>query len=213
MACVGKNGLKNHPAGSSFAARINSDESPGAAAEVREEIPTFYFCPIKPIMAANDTSGGLAAMAVILNYWNTPKSEEELLSKHPKKGDGYSILRLKRIAMEEGLMAFVMSMKNQPLLQMDEQLENGRPVIVALKNESGKFYGEKFSDIEPLRTPDFRPLPDSSLGDERFVVIFGQSEKQFLILDPNFGVVSVDKPIFDELWKQQNYSALICSSF
>ncbi|MEM9479494.1 MAG: hypothetical protein AAGA58_07565 [Verrucomicrobiota bacterium] len=184
----------------------------GETAELPAAGENFYFCPIEPLLLEKEQSGGLASLATVLNYWDTEASEAALAERYPVEDSTYPILKLRRIAIDEGLMAFALTMKQKPLEQMGEQLEHGRPVIVPLEQQEGEFFGAPVDDLEEFSS--VRRGEAASSGDGiRYVVVFGQSESQFLVLDPGFGIVSVDKDVFGEEWGKKKYSALLCSSF
>ena len=184
------------------------------AVEISDPNESFYFCPIKPQLLENEPTGGLAALATVLVYWDLQSNESMLAEKYPLgEGTDYEMLKLRRIAIDEGLMAFSLTMKQKPIEQVSEQLEHGRPVIVPLENDAQTFFGAPVEDFKEFASIRRSSEPDTAGSPYRFVVIFGQNKDQFLLLDPTFGVVSVDKKTFSEEWGKKKYSALLCSSF
>ncbi|MEM0895501.1 MAG: cysteine peptidase family C39 domain-containing protein [Verrucomicrobiota bacterium] len=198
-------GVRNKKGEDGELGRGTTEEMPAAGED-------FFFCPIKPLLLEKETSGGLASLATVLDYWDTESSESALAERYPVESGGYEILKLRRIAIDEGLMAFALTMKEQPLEQLGEQLEHGRPVIVPLEQSIGDVFGAPVDDLQEFSSIRRGEVVHASEGN-RYVVVFGQSKSQFLVLDPGFGVVSVDKDIFGEEWGRKNYSALLCSSF
>ena len=187
-----------------------------AAPEDGEEVPeNFNYCPVESIRRSTEGSSGVAALTSILKYWDTEASDSELLNAYPLGEEkGYSIHKLQRIAIDKGLTAFALTMKNNPLQHLSEQLEYGRPILVTVRFPDGTYFGQPVEQGAPVAVPTDPTAPAVELdkGVEHVVVVFGQSEKQFLIMDPAFGVLSVDKATFEKYWKEEKYSALLCST-
>ena len=164
-------------------------------------VPNYHFeyCELKPTEQKVDTSGGLGSLAAVMGYWDVETNEETLAEKYPPPANGgHSIRKLRRIAIDEGLTAFALVMKENGLDQIGEQLENGRPVIVALHLPEGGYSGLR-AETEGLER-------------ERFAVVFGQSETEFLVMDAGTGVIRIPKSDFESVWSAGKYAALICSS-
>ena len=210
-SCNALKSQANEPAKIPLNAEVGEKPQP---VEISNPDENFYFCPIKPQLLENEPTGGLAALATVLEYWDLQSSESVLAKKYPlDEGTEYEILKLRRIAIDEGLMAFSLTMKQKPIEQVAEQLEHGRPVIVPLENDEKTFFGAPVEDLKEFASVRHRSKPATTGTPYRFVVIFGQNKDQFLLLDPTFGVVSVDKKTFGEEWGKMKYSALLCSSF
>jgi predicted double-glycine peptidase len=160
----------------------------------------FEYCELKPVVQKSDPSGGLASLEAVLRYWDTEVTETELANKYPPpSGRAHSIRKLRRIAIDQGVTAFALVMKDNGLEQLSEQLLNGRPVIVALQLPD-----------EPIASP--ADVPGDTLQKQRFAVVYGQSEREFLMMDPGAGVVRIDKDEFEIAWAGGKHAALICSS-
>ncbi len=195
--------------------------------ELVEEVPAtrkfvggndsaFKYCPLETVRQTSSQSGGLAALVAVMNYWEQEVDVKALEEKYPAKSDaGYPLLQLRRIATKEGLIAFALTMKDRPLEQVSEQLENGRPVIVPVDlpshGDSGSKPPVESLPDDPSATPTEQPSDTKS--QHRYVVIFGQSSNQFLLMDPASGVVKVNKTEFIESWSTEKFAALLCSSF
>ncbi len=164
-------------------------------------VPKYHFeyCELKPVEQKIDPSGGLASLASVIDYWEVESSEAKLAESYPPPDSGTSSVRkLRRIAMDEGLTAFALAMKQSPVEQLGAELENGRPVIVSLELE-----GQGYPELEEQT---------AHLSGKRFGVVFGQSASEFLLLDPGYGVLRLPKKSFESVWGAGKYGALICSA-
>ncbi len=154
----------------------------------------FEYCELDTVAAESDPTGALAALTAVMNYWDLEATEQELANRHPATSAHRNVRRLRRIAIDEGLTAFALAMGDNGLAQLGEHLQNGRPVIV------------------PLDTADANAPADAPEAN-RFVVVFGQSESEFLLMDPaEASVVRIPKQDFESLWAAKKHAALICSA-
>ncbi len=196
----------NLPANNKEVVQLPEEEAP--------EPETFHYCPVNAVKPSSAKSGGLAALTTVLNYWDLDAEEPALLKKYPPAEEaGYPMPQLRRIATDEGLMAFSLTMKMKPLEQLSEQLEHGRPVLVSVRFANGEYFGKPTSVVEDLAKGSGVDVGAITNSGEYYVVVFGQSDNQLLIMDPTLGVVSIDKEAFAKYWKEEKYSALLCSSF
>ncbi len=163
----------------------------------------FEYCELEPVQQEVDPTGGLSALTAMIRYWDGEADEAQLAQKYPTKTPeaGYSIRRLRRIAIAEGIMAFALTMKEKPLDQLSEQLTNGRPVIVNIELDPGGYPGL----VPPVENAEDAPT-------RRYVVVFGQSHDQFLVLDTAVGVLRMAKEDFETMWAKGKHAALICSA-
>ena len=185
--------------------------------EESDEVPeNFNYCPVESIKKSADDSAGLAALTSVLKYWDAEASEPELVKDYPSDlTSGHSMYQLQRIAIDKGLTAFALTMKNNPLEHLTEQLEHGRPILVTVRFPDGTYFGKSGADITQIARDagsTSATAPVINKDQEHYVVVFGQSEKQFLLMDPTFGVLSIDKESFVKYWKEVQYSALLCST-
>lgn len=173
----------------------------GEQAPAAYGVPRYHFeyCELELVEQQHDPSGGLASLSAVLRYWDVEIDEGELANKYPPPEDGaHSIRKLRRIASDEGLTAFALVMKEAPIDQVGEQLKNGRPVIVSVRLPDAGYAGIGESG--------------DNLTTDRFAVVFGQSEAEFLVMDAREGVVRMSKPAFETIWSARNHAALICSA-
>ena len=186
--------------------------APDGISEVDPE--TFHYCPVDTVRQSSENGGGIATLTSVIRYWDNEAQESELALKYPPaEPGGYTMMQLRRIAVDEGLMAFSITMKMEPLAQLGEQLEHGRPVLVSLRFPDGTYFGNATAIVEALaREKKGTPVPVIDPTRPYFFIVFGQSESQFLLMDPQLGVVSVDKPVFTRYWKEQKFAALLCSA-
>lgn len=175
-----------------------------------EEDTSFKYCPIETVSQTSSTTNGLAALASVMQYWEQEVDVPTLEANFPAKSEtGYPLLQLRRIATKEGLIAFALTMKDRPLEQVSEQLENGRPIIVPVHLPDGRPAAPPTPTNDPGATA---PATDPARP-HRYVVIFGQSHDQFLLMDPAKGIVKLNKQEFTNYWAEEKFAALLCSSF
>lgn len=197
-------------------AESNEEQEKGNGAEETPE--NFNYCPVESILKSTENSAGLAALTSVLKYWDTEASESELIKAYPSSGSkvGHSIHQLQRIAIDKGLTAFALTMKARPLEHLSEQLEHGRPILVTVRFPDGTYFGRPAESVAQIASNAGATSPSTTSridkNREYFVVVFGQSERQLLLMDPTFGVLSIDKEKFVKYWKEEHYSALLCST-
>ncbi len=160
----------------------------------------FEYCELKPVLQEVDPTGGLSALTSVMRYWDAEADEAKLAEKYPPKtlDAGYSIRRLRRIAIDEGIMAFALTMNERSLEQISEQLANGRPVIVNI-------------ELDPEGYPDLEASAPATTQ-KRYAIVFGQSHDQFLLMDTGHGVIRIGKQAFETMWSKGHHAALICSA-
>ncbi|MFT5109442.1 MAG: putative double-glycine peptidase/putative small secreted protein [Verrucomicrobiales bacterium] len=176
----------------------------------------FKYCPLETIKQPSSKSCGIAALTSVMKYWEQDVDVEELEEKYPpRSNNGYPLLQLRSIATKEGLIAFALTMKDRPLDQISEQLENGRPVIVPALLPRGRYFGRDLPIVGRLNATTVNPNTQLVGGNfkHHYVVIFGESEDKFLIMDPAYGIVKISKSEFTNYWTAEKYAALLCSSF
>ena len=159
----------------------------------------FKYCPIETVRQPSSKASGLAALTSVMKYWEQEVDVATLEEKYPAKSEGgYPLLQLRRIATKEGLIAFALTMKDRPLEQVSEQLENGRPIIVPVVLSNGRDSGSELPVVsQPDSTTDNSDMqPAGSSVKYHYVVIFGQSRDKFLLMDPAQGIVKVSKSEF-----------------
>ena len=179
--------------------QLDADSDPELASQYGVPKYHFEYCELKPVEQKIDPTGGLASLASVIDYWEIESTEAKLAETYPLPDSGTSSVRkLRRIAMDEGLTAFALAMKQSPIEQLGEELNNGRPVIVSLVLE-----GQGYPGLEEQT---------AKLSGKRFGVVFGQSDAEFLLLEPGYGVLRIPKKSFETVWAAGKYGALICSA-
>ncbi|MGI9244107.1 MAG: cysteine peptidase family C39 domain-containing protein [Verrucomicrobiales bacterium] len=191
---------------------VYADPPSVSAPEPRDT--AFKYCPLETVRQTSNKTCGLAALVAVMNYWEHDVDVETLEEKYPAKSeDGYPLLQLRRIATKEELIAFALTMKDRPLEQVSEQLENGRPVIVPVVLPDGQYQSSSGRSSAPQVNVETPPADSHSATKNHYVVIFGQSTDQFLLMDPAHGIIKVSKSEFTNYWSAEKYAALLCSSF
>jgi predicted double-glycine peptidase len=169
----------------------------------------FDYCKVKVVKQVREDSCGTACLTSLLNYWEIETTEQQILSEFPKReGKGHSILELKDIAISKGLFAYAFSMKDKPEEQLKSQIQQGRPVICAMRFPRNLYFGK----CVPLYGPIYRWLV-WELGPRKnhYVVVFGLKKDEFLIMDPVHGFVALSHRHFHSCWSEKGYAVLLCA--
>ena len=192
---------------------VVTDVTAPTAPPVEQRDTSFKYCPIETVSQTSSKTNGLAALASVMKYWEQEVDVPTLEANFPAKSEaGYPLLQLRRIATKQGLIAFALTMKDRPLEQVSEQLENGRPIIVPVQLPGGHSDAATNLPDTPITATDTATATEPA-PPHRYVVIFGQSNDQFLLMDPAQGVVKLNKQEFTSYWAGEKYAASLCSSF
>jgi len=193
-----------------------------SAASFAGQFADFTYAEVEVVRQSDPRSCGLAALACVLRYWDRPVSEGALVAQHPvTSGVGHSLQTLQRIAQKEGLLAFALSLRpslaGSPSDQLSEQIAKGRPVILAVRIPQGRYFGKELPVLGTVDARTLRPfgLVPSATGEEyklHYVVVFGEDQSRYLLMDPAYGIVSVPRPALLRWWGDVGYAALVCSS-
>lgn len=170
----------------------------------------FYdYCAIKVVRQSKHHSCGLACLAVVLNYWGIEAKERDLLPLSPGQGNqDLSFHLLKEIAEKKGLKAFVFCMDETPEAQLCEQINRGRPVICCVQLPSAFYLDEQMPPClqwTSLLLWKFGPRAS------HYVVVFGKNKTNYLLLDPAYGIIKIDRVLFESCWAQKEHSVLLGS--
>ncbi|NNE94078.1 MAG: hypothetical protein HKN23_20720 [Verrucomicrobiales bacterium] len=176
----------------------------------------FQYCSVEAVRQSRQKSCGAAALTAVLNYWKLDSMpeyrEKDLMAKYPAHSpDGYPLLQLREMAINERFGAFAISMSEDPWKKLTGHISAGRPVLVAVRLPRGKYFGKSLPLVETL---DRRTVWAS--GNEwkaHYVVVMGFSYSEALFMDPEYGIVRVPRDQFLHFWKQEKYAALIVSTF
>jgi len=177
------------------------------------EFLDFKYSKVPLVNQSEQRSCGAAALTSVIQYWTETGevTESQLLASYPPESkEGYPLLQLRQMALDQDLLAFGVTLDRDPLTQLSEHLEKGRPVITALTLPRGRYFGDNLPVIE---TFDRRAI--AGFGERwknHYVVVMGQSSRDYMLMDPQYGYVSLGKGDFLEYWKRQGYSALIVSA-
>lgn len=179
------------------------------------EFLDFKYSKVPLVHQTEQESCGAAALASVIQYWSDDSgvtvTEPQLISDYPAYSkEGYPLLQLREIALDKDLLAFGVTLDKNPLNQLLEHVGKGRPVITAMTLPKGRYFSK---DLPLIETFDRRAIMGP--GDRwknHYVVVMGSSSGELLLMDPQYGYVSIGKGDFMEYWKQQGYSALIVSA-
>ncbi|MCB1100620.1 MAG: C39 family peptidase [Verrucomicrobiae bacterium] len=173
----------------------------------------FAYSEVDAVRQVSERSCGAAALACVLHYWDKPIGVKELVEKYPMEGTiGYPILQLRRMAQTEGLLAFAMTTAGteHPTGKLNEQLDKGRPVIIAVECPYGRYFGKPVPVIESF---DSRSVWNvGQRWKAHYLVICGYSSDEYLVMDPAYGIVRVAKAQLLEFWRRTKHAALVCAS-
>ncbi len=177
----------------------------------------FNYCGVEAVKQSRQLSCGAAALTAVLNYWieDDPSrsrfEEKKLIEKYPARSpEGYPILQLREMALQEGFAAFALTMDRDPWNQLGEQIDNGRPVICAVNLPRGKYFGGSLPLVETL---DRRTV--MTTGNEwksHYVVAMGRTNDEILLMDPKYGIVRIGRDQFLHFWELENYASLVTST-
>ncbi|MEM7014720.1 MAG: cysteine peptidase family C39 domain-containing protein [Verrucomicrobiota bacterium] len=175
----------------------------------------FEYCKVRVVEQSSQSSCGAAALSSVLAYWapeTAPTERQILTNTPPDKETGYPILQLRDIARKQGMLAFAVSLDSDPMAQLTKHISAGRPVIVAASVPKGRYFA---TDVPLIETLDRRSIPSPVPGGDpwkiHYVVVCGISADEVMLMDPQYGIVTVPSVSFEQFWKAQKNSALICS--
>jgi predicted double-glycine peptidase len=153
---------------------------------------------------------GPACLRAVTRYWSVaapgPEIAQAELAPSP---DGYSLRELKDAAVDHGLKAYIIAMRDGPRAHLEEQIRKGRPVICAVQ--------------QPRRLGPARYVPIvgwaahavvTRFGPKtnHFVVVMGISRRRVLLMDPAVGFDTMRLGTFERRWSQMDYAALLLSA-
>jgi ABC-type bacteriocin/lantibiotic exporter with double-glycine peptidase domain len=183
----------------------------GSGDAFEEKYSHFTYNQIDAVKQSSQKTCGAAALSSVSQYWKKPVTEPILLATHPPQNkNGYPILQLQRIAEVQGLQAFLLTPRDDPAAFLEKHIQQGRPVLIAIQCPKGRYFGKPLPLIERL---DSQTLTSpGNKWKEHYVVVTGFSNTQWLVMDPAYGIVPVDKPDLIRFWAEMNYAALLCST-
>lgn len=201
-----------------FALGFSACSTPKRSTEQRsfqKRYQAYRYCDLTAVKQSSQISCGAAALTSVLNYWkrsDQPDSNEKALvaQNPPQTPDGYPILQLRQMALENGVAAFAVTLDENPWKQLVEHVDKGRPVITAVKLPRGRYFGKTIPLVETL---DRRTLMTTgSEWKSHYVVVIGRDYNNVILMDPDFGLVHTSRDAFLDFWRQEGYAALICSA-
>jgi hypothetical protein len=100
----------------------------------------------------------------------------------------------------------------KPAAALSEQLARGRPVIIAVHCPQGRYFGEPVPVLGSWDRRSIRFFGDTSSGRKHhYVVVIGENDRNYLVMDPAYGIGPVrEQPLLD-WWRDESYAALVCS--
>ena len=176
--------------------------------QFQDKYGDYDYCRIKAVKQNENNSCGSACLTAVLNYWGIDITEEQILAKHPiSSSRGYSLSRLRLIAIENGLEAYVVSMKDDYEEAITGHILKGRPVICAVRFPVNL----QFANQLPIYGYIYRTLL-WSVGPRKdhYIVVFGICDDNFLIMDPEHGLFAISAKDFYNSWSRLGYAAIVC---
>ena len=169
----------------------------------------FAYCGFETTKQSRNTSCGSACLVSVLKYWGNIVSEEEIFHEFPVPSEeGYSVVDLKNIAKRNSLDAYALTMQRNPLVQLEEQVLKGRPVICAVRFPWHLYFAY---DV-PIYGQTYRTLA-WIFGPRKnhYIVVFGIKDDKFMIMDPAYGFVTLSQKQFERCWSRRAYGVVLCA--
>ena len=169
------------------------------------------YVPVAFVAQHNYYSCGLACLVSVLAYWNDPVSQAELLRHSPPESTetGYRVGELKAIAKSRNKLAYALTAQTEFL---EQQILNGRPVIVPLEMEYNHYvfnfmrkipiYGRFFEYVTERFVPKF----------SHFVTVFAVSRTTIWVMDPLFGIKAIPRAAVETMWAAQKRAMLLVAT-
>lgn len=181
----------------------------------KKRYSNYRYCELDAVKQSSQTSCGAAALTSVLNYWKNDDqpevNEKNLVAQYPpRSSEGYPILQLREIALENGVAAFAVTFDDDPWKRLVEHVDKGRPVITAVRLPRGRYFGKTLPLVETL---DRRTL--WATGKEwksHYVVVIGRNYKDVIFMNPEYGIVHTNRDAFMNFWRHEKYAALVCSA-
>ena len=181
----------------------------------KKEFGNYDYCEVEAVRQSAQKSCGVACLVCVLKYWGKPASERELTIRHPlRTGIGYPVHQLQSIAIEQGLLAFAVSLNQagqKPAAALSEHIARGRPIIVALHCPQGRYFGDPVPLIESLDRRTIHPFGAGRAFKHHYVVVIGENERHYLVMDPAYGIGAVPRQSLLDWWRDESHAALVCS--
>ncbi|MHC4291849.1 MAG: cysteine peptidase family C39 domain-containing protein [Planctomycetota bacterium] len=174
----------------------------------KERYGAYDYCGIKAVRQTEKNSCGAACLASVADYWGVDVTESQILAAYPKAPKrGYTLLELKAISICNGLDAYMLSMADDPLTQLREQLSKGRPLICAVSLPQLRYFA--------YDVPVYNLLSQTmvwSIGPRlnHYIVVFGMDAEDILVMDPVRGFVRLSHKRFESAWSEKKYAVLVC---
>ncbi|QQL45776.1 C39 family peptidase [Sulfuriroseicoccus oceanibius] len=174
----------------------------------------FTYCGVDAVKQSNQTSCGAASLAAVMSYWGKSTSEQKILTASPPtEATGYNLGELRDHAAKSGFHAFVIGSEEgqAAATKLRDHLGKGRPVIVAWECPFGRYF-QKLPVVESLDSRTISPLRGwQGVLKKHFVVVIGFSDdlQRWLVMDPAYGIVSVDRGDFVTFWRGGSFAMLL----
>ncbi len=153
-------------------------------------------------------SCGIASLTMVLNYWDVPVTQEELLKKYPPVSikKGYTIGELKMITKETGLQAFSI---DSDMDFIKKQISLGRPVICVLEMSQDNGVITVLNRIPIINNIAIFLWEKIVPKEVHFIVVAGFSNNTFLVADPISGISRINFDRFQAFWRQGKNALLL----
>lgn len=163
--------------------------------------------PVVHDRQTNGASCGAHALASVINYWRGPGTVEGnaiYTSTPPAAEAGYSVAEILTLARANGLMASGVRLDNDAIIR---ELENGRPVLVAVRLPSIYVQNRTFPGAN---TPvlgyvggflSYRVGQVSSLTGlemvDHYLLVVGYDDERFVVVEPVMGYRTISRDKLD----------------
>jgi ABC-type bacteriocin/lantibiotic exporter with double-glycine peptidase domain len=156
------------------------------------------FVDIKFTKQLSSYDCGIACLVSVFNYWGGDYILKNIVSEYPPNDfkSGYSVYELRAIAGKSDFKAFAIK---GGIEFIKEQIDNGRPMILAIKVRYRNFYLES----DPLVGSMLSIVYDVILKKHgHYVVAVGYNSDNLIIMDPSEGFLYYK---FDEIIEMSEY--------
>lgn len=167
----------------------------------------YTYCELQVVHQENKADCGSACLQAVIRYWKIRPAPEAALKDHsPLSTSGYTLRELKAMAIDQGLKAYIIAMRDEPRATLTEQISRGRPIICAVQRPVSVGPARYIPIIgQALQAGVTRYGPKTN----HFVVVIGVSERRVLLMDPAIGYSTMSWNNFERRWSEMQYATLL----
>lgn len=165
----------------------------------KKDIEKYSFVNVKFTKQLNSYDCGIACLISVINYWGEDYDFKNVISQYPPENfaSGYSVYELKSISTNYKLKSF--AIKGGVEL-IKEQIDMGRPLILAVKVRYRNFYLESTPFIGNLLSRVYDVVLKKH---GHYVVAVGYNAQHLIIMDPAEGFLTYNFEEINEMREHQ----------